>query len=201
MLPWVHIQVEPHLHSREAGQCPAPFCLPTQKGVFSALWFPKWCPQSSSNITLGLVRNANSRAPPPTCQSAHRVRPGTCVLRSPPGDSDERSRRGVPSADLPPPPAPCPLPSPRAWGGTEESGGWTRTGVPRPGLKGRQPLLPAVLPPAGWSPAAPPAHLQPRRWLGRAWKPSHRSDSLRKSPPVWTPRSPVAGSPRSRHHG
>lgn len=202
MLSSLTLQVKLHVracvHTKLTNAPPA-FVSQRRPSVFPARFLPPppipggggpW--SSSIDLILELVTNAHFRPHP------DQVRSESLGFTCPLGGSDARLRWGVPG-----PGAPRSLPR-RVWtpqrrgGGTADS---RRRRVPRRGRKGADlcPLLFRRL--QGWSPAAPPAHLQPHRWLGRAWKPSHRKQHLRKKSSLRTPRSPVAGSPRSCHHG
>lgn len=133
----------------------------------------------SAVVSKGGSLEPHSRAPPSTYQvSKSRLRPGNLGFK-PPRGSGARSHWGVPGPVSGCYLRLCLLPSAKGLGRNRGVLGLAAD-IPLLGLKGHQRLLPASPPPQGWSPAAPPAHLQLYRWLGRAWKRSHRSNTLKK---------------------
>lgn len=141
---------------------------------------------------LACVRNGDSQAPPRSTESANpgEARDPAFHEPSPLAKMHAQDRASWPRFPFWRPP-----------GAGAESRRGPPTGVPLLGLKGRRPLPRPFHRLQGWSPAAPPAHLQLHRcWAG----PGNRvtgNNILARIPPTWTPRSPVAGSPRSRQHG
>ena len=141
---------------------------------------------------LACVRNADSWAPPQSTESANPGEAGDPEFHEPSPLAKMHAQARASRPRFPPW---------RPLGAGAESRCGPLTGVPPLGLKGRRPVPRPFHRLRGWSPAAPPAHLQPHRcWAG----PGNRvtgSNTLARIPPTWTPRSPVTGSPRSRQHG
>lgn len=164
--------------------------------MFHPLWLPHAEVCFLSAVVSKVVTPEQQRHHLRTCQQI-RVRPGTCVEEA----------LQVLTLACPQPVSrcnlqPCPLPSPKGLGRNRGVPGLDTDRCPSAGAHGTLTSAPCypTAPKGGVRPPCPHTSSCAGVWAGPGNKVIGATPS-KKSPPAWTPRSPVAGSPWSRHHG